>query len=139
MVDLVPCPLCGGEDGYALHSGSTYRWYYVHCVSCGEVVAECLAGEHRFDDQPPATRIENADEVWNQAGAYAEGLRVEVKRLKEERASLVDAISKDLDSLAEWEYCDCGCPNAEAPKDAVAVGWIRAAARVRTQWKDNGD
>lgn len=26
---LPPCPLCGGEKGYSLHEGATYRWWDV--------------------------------------------------------------------------------------------------------------
>lgn len=45
MTDLVPCPLCGGSEGYEV----------------------------------------TTDIGWNAAGAYAEGLRREAKRLCESR------------------------------------------------------
>lgn len=82
MTELVPCPLCGGASGYTLKNGSTYRWHYAYCASCGEVVAECCAGELRFEEEPPTTRTAEADTAWNEAGAYAEGLRVELDKLR---------------------------------------------------------
>ena len=92
MTELVPCPLCGGASGYTLKNGSTYRWHYAYCASCGEVVAECCAGELRFEEEPPTTRTAEADTAWNEAGAYAEGLRVERDRLAELCRHVADRI-----------------------------------------------
>ena len=73
---LVPCPLCGGEDGYRVHEGSTYRWRNLLCAVCGEMVAEArnTAKPHEIptDSKP---RYSAGDEAWNAAGAYAQGLR----------------------------------------------------------------
>ena len=69
--DLVACPLCGADKGYQLCEGSTSRWYSICCVACGQEVVEC-----RIAADPAA--------AWNKAGAYADGLRAEIERLRTE-------------------------------------------------------
>jgi hypothetical protein len=74
MTALVPCPLCGYSEGYYLREGSTYRWWEVSCRACSDQVSECRA------DRDVSLTIEcthpRADAAWNEAGAYAEALRV---------------------------------------------------------------
>ena len=73
---LLPCPFCGGEDGYRVHEGSTFRWRNLLCADCGEMVAEArnTANPHEIPtDSTP--RYADGDEAWNVAGAYAQGLR----------------------------------------------------------------
>ena len=83
MTALVPCPLCGGSKGYTLAKPHCdYKRFEVQCSVCGEPVTDCLAGNRRFDDEPPSSSTK-ADAAWNEAGAYAEGLRVSVIALRE--------------------------------------------------------
>lgn len=77
MDDLVPCPLCGGEKGYALREGSTYRWWYVSCAACGDELGECHA-DRTHGDGPLPTRWEHADDHWNAIGAHAQSLRAQL-------------------------------------------------------------
>lgn len=72
------CPLCGADSGYSLHEGSTSKYLAIHCRSCGEQVSECRSD---YVD-PPEGREEKADEAWNEAGKYAQGLLDEVERLR---------------------------------------------------------
>ena len=75
-VALVPCPFCGGEDGYRVHEGSTFRWRSLHCAACGELVTEARNTANRHEIPTDSTpRYSAGDEAWNAAGAYAQGLR----------------------------------------------------------------
>lgn len=82
MTTLTQCPLCGADQGYTLQSGSTYRWWAVHCNACGETTGECRAeAGFPYYAEPPA-RHENADEHWNAAGEHADGLRRKIAELE---------------------------------------------------------
>ena len=81
MTALVPCPLCGGSEGYSLREGVTYRWWDVCCSSCGDQISECRAD--RRVALATTSKHANADAAWNSAGDYAEGLRVSVIALRE--------------------------------------------------------
>ena len=72
---LFACPLCGADKGYMLQGGSTYRWWEVCCKACGEAVTECRSDRNTSLDAPKPDRDIAADEAWNAAGQYAEGLR----------------------------------------------------------------
>lgn len=73
---LVPCPMCGADKGYTLTDGSTYRWWSVRCSDCGQEVGECRSSGYAKMKEPKPARDKDADEVWNDAGAYAERLRL---------------------------------------------------------------
>lgn len=77
-VNLCPCPLCGGNRGYALHDGGDHKRWNVVCIVCGEIVSEC-----RRDGLAEA-----ANTAWNEAGAYAAGLLADRDRLAAENAEL---------------------------------------------------
>lgn len=81
---LVPCPLCGGDKGYKLDEGSTHRWWSVKCADCGQEVAEARA-EYPAETTP---RTKRADEMWNEAGKHAQGLRDQIARQASELADL---------------------------------------------------
>lgn len=80
---LVPCPLCGADKGYTLSGGSTYRWWRVTCADCGREVDECRSDDRTRLGEILPDRCESADEVWNEAGAYADRLRADVAKLQE--------------------------------------------------------
>lgn len=76
MTDLVPCPLCGGSELKECWAGEVYRYI---------VICRC--------------RHSTSLDAWNSAGAYAEGLRREVKRLCELCTSVHDRLLRgDSDS-----------------------------------------
>lgn len=79
MTTLTRCPLCGANSGYTLHEGSSSKWWAIHCPACGEQVSECRSG---YVD-PPEGRTQGADEAWNEAGKYAQGLRGRVDQLEQ--------------------------------------------------------
>ena len=81
---LVLCPLCGENKGYTLAEGSTYRWWSVQCAGCGQEVTEARA-DYPAETTPRTTR---ADDGWNEAGAYAQGLRIEIEWLNGQRRLL---------------------------------------------------
>lgn len=77
MSKLVPCPVCGIKEGYFLvhnHDGDEERiepkFYDICCNNCYAAVAVSKAGE-------------NADEAWNDAGAYAESMRLRLLELEQ--------------------------------------------------------
>jgi hypothetical protein len=99
-VRLVACPLCGGDRGYTLRNGSTYRWWIVSCAACGECVGgECAADRRKAYDAPLPERWKYADEHWNDVGAYAERLRAALVRVKYKAVSLADAQVIALEAL----------------------------------------
>ena len=72
---LVPCPLCGGTDGYTVHEGCTFRWRNLHCAACGGMVAEARNTANPREIPTDSTpRYSVGDDAWNAAGAYAYGL-----------------------------------------------------------------
>jgi hypothetical protein len=72
---LLPCPLCGQSNGYTLHDGNTYRWWWVRCAACGSDLAECSSDRRTSMSQPLPLRWPSADEAWNEQGRHAESLR----------------------------------------------------------------
>ena len=73
---LVPCPICGGKDGYRVREGSAFRWRSLLCAACGNVVAEARNTAYLHEIPTESTpRYSVGDEAWNAAGAYAQGLR----------------------------------------------------------------
>lgn len=76
---LVPCPLCGAREGYHLEPSNICRWWNVFCGACGSLVTECRSGP----EKTPPDRCAAADAVWNEAGAYAEGLREHAERYRD--------------------------------------------------------
>jgi predicted RNA-binding Zn-ribbon protein involved in translation (DUF1610 family) len=91
QVRLFACPLCGGDKGYTLRNGSTYRWWIVSCAACGEDIGECAAHRQKAYHAPFPERWGHADEHWNAVGAYAERLRVALRLVKYQAVSLSDA------------------------------------------------
>lgn len=83
MTTLLPCPLCGGISGYAIHQGTTYRWWYLCCKDCGDEVGEC-GSDRDTGCKVPEGRNVIADAYWNAVGAHAQGLRDEIAQLKAE-------------------------------------------------------
>jgi hypothetical protein len=78
---LVPCPLCGADEGYKLYEGSTIRWWSVCCASCEQEISE--ARKANPEELTPRTRP--ADEVWNKAEEYAERMRIGHQRYETAR------------------------------------------------------
>lgn len=59
--------------------------------------------------------------------------REDVRAMLREAAAALEAVREAAEYMrnqVEWEPCDCGCPSARTPKDARAVTWLRAAAKV---------
>lgn len=79
MTTLNRCPLCGADSGYTLHEGPTFRWWSIHCKACGERASECRRGH----EDPPDGRTRHADEAWNEAGKYAQGLMDRIQQLEQ--------------------------------------------------------
>lgn len=46
------------------------------------------------------------------------------------------AASAAIESLVEWEFCDCGCPNQRAPATKEAVDFLRLSAHIRVAFLD---
>jgi ferredoxin len=109
-LELVPCPLCGKQEGYRLDDGATYRWWRVTCLSCGECLAECRSNlSTRFGAALPDQWL-TADVAWNAAGAYADGLR-----------KALGAALQALHEIAEeWAGAECGEP--VHAQEAYAIG-----------------
>jgi hypothetical protein len=72
---LLPCPMCGNQDGYTLSEGSTYRWWNVNCKGCGRMIDECASDRRTSIGTPLPEHCEIADEAWNEAADYAGKLR----------------------------------------------------------------
>lgn len=88
---LRPCPFCGHSDGYYLRDGNTFRWWLVDCKHCGGNVTECRSDQSTTLNATKPERWYAADHEWNEAGAYAAGLRAaltELVRLKDLKARL---------------------------------------------------
>lgn len=105
---LPPCPLCGGEKGYSLHEGATYRWWDVQCSNCGRVVDECASDRRTNLGSVLPERWKAADAVWSESAKYAEGMRAEITRLRaeaEELRSVMIAAAEEIQ--AHWPaHCD---------------------------------
>lgn len=97
---LVGCPLCGADNGYLLAEGSTYRWWLAQCKHCGGTVAECASDCRTTAGTVLPDRWPAADRAWNDAGGYANSLRVEVERLR------------DCRTCAHHTYASGGCVSA---------------------------
>lgn len=91
---LVPCPLCGGQDGYSLAEGDTYRHWGVWCAVCGSNVTECAADRKTAAGSALPKRWPAADKAWNDAGAYANALRICAEAAKVELARLNAVINQ---------------------------------------------
>lgn len=104
MTDLLPCPLCGANDVYALHAGSTYRYYYVHCTGCGEIICETRAGEHRFDKEPPKERTAEADASWNLAAEHCHRMKSRGDLAVEALREMVEAFGKPMPPIDSARY-----------------------------------
>jgi hypothetical protein len=50
-----------------------------------------------------------------------------------------ERVAQALDARAVWEHCDCGCPNERAPRAGRDIGFIFAAAQVRSHPIEVGD
>ena len=100
MTDLVPCPLCGDDNGYALKPGSTHRWWIPLCMGCGEQISECRSDPDAPYNAPLPDRWALADEAWNAAGKHAQGLRDEIARLRTQRQSLGEDFREYLYRIA---------------------------------------
>ena len=85
---LVPCPLCGAQDGYSLAEGDTYRWWEVWCAVCGNSVAECTSDRKITAGSALPGQWPAADRAWNRAGKYAYTLRIRAEAAEAELARL---------------------------------------------------
>ena len=109
MTALLPCPLCGAQEGYTLIDGGDYKRWSVQCMGCGEVLSEC---RRTYPDGEEETRSDQGDAAWNDAGAYAQSLR--------------DATA--LAVAAERERCIWVCVSVCSPgTDRYADGYNQAA------------
>lgn len=118
---LVPCPLCGASDGYALTDGDTYRWWLVLCKGCGEIVASCASDRRTQAGSVLPKRWPAADEAWNSAGAYANDLRL--------RAEALEAALRQVAQAHAWlAFGECRSFGADVPlltpSDADAVARV---------------
>lgn len=99
---LLRCPMCGGSQGYSLSEGSTYRWWDVACMDCGRCIGECSSDRRTKLGGELPERWPSADEAWNEAAAYAEGLRAyasaEVARERERCAKVCDDVAEQAAS-----------------------------------------
>ena len=81
-MELLPCPLCGKNEGYCLTEGSTYRWWLVNCNGCGRIIDECTSDRRIKIATKLPKKWDDADEVWNSAGEYAESLRAQLSAMQ---------------------------------------------------------
>jgi hypothetical protein len=75
---LRPCPMCGSDTGYLLSKADTHKWWRVACYSCDQLAGECRASvdwHYLSRDLPHSSAA--ADQIWDEAAAYAECLRRE--------------------------------------------------------------
>lgn len=86
--ELLPCPICGGEEGYYLSEGSTYRWWVLNCAECGTVIDECASDRRMIMGGELPKRWLDADDAWNANAAHANTLRLEVIKQSEKIAQL---------------------------------------------------
>lgn len=102
MSNLVPCPICGADQGYGLSEGSTYRWWIVMCKGCGAEVAECHSDRLTTLGTELPSAWPDADRAWNEAGKHAEDLRQQLRSADRnglmQAASLVEGLVHDFDS-----------------------------------------
>ena len=115
---LPPCPLCGGEKGYSLHEGATYRWWDVQCSNCGRVVDECASDRRTNLGSVLPERWKAADAVWSESAKYAEGMRAEITRLRAE----ADALRKDKARL-DWLQTAADARKIELAKSLFGGGY----------------
>ena len=73
---LVPCPLCGADNGYSIDFGADANRRALLCWHCGVEVTQVNTEATDAD-----TRIA-ADAAWNTSGAHAQGPRDEISVLK---------------------------------------------------------
>jgi hypothetical protein len=88
---LLPCPMCGNQDGYTLSDGSTYRWWNVNCKGCGRMIDECASDRRTSIGTPLPERCESADEAWNEAADYAGKLRQQLAEQKSSKPYMVNS------------------------------------------------
>lgn len=100
MTQLVRCPLCGSDKGYVLADGSTFRWRGVQCAGCGQEVSECRSDNDTSLNAPKPARDAAADDAWNEAGAYAERLRLALKWYGDEANALAKHVATGVHTSA---------------------------------------
>ena len=115
MIELKPCPFCGGTNIQA-YEGSTHRWGYLACGDCGGNRGDC----RKVDFSLPAGNAINiagfADD-WNARAPIVQDL-VSSRRILPHPGSLL--ASEMLDTLlAEYNY-------PANPKNAARSGWEAA-------------
>lgn len=92
MVDALPCPFCGGAEGFYLVESSTFFWRILSCRQCGEGIEV----RHRNHSDDPTSY--SAD--WNAAAPYPAMLRKEIDTL---RTQLAEA-QREAVTLAQYLY-----------------------------------
>lgn len=117
---LFACPLCGGDKGYKLAEGESFRRWDVICAACGERVTECRSDMRTSAGEPLPAEWPAAAECWNEAGAYANGLR----------EAIGNAYDDGWRTAANWMnrddlHVDIGSPAYEADK---AKSLVKAAS-----------
>ena len=70
MVELKPCAFCRGTNITA-HEGSTYRWAYLACGSCGGTKGDCRKADIELPADHP-TNMEALAANWNDRGPAEE-------------------------------------------------------------------
>ena len=78
--NLVPCPLCGAQDGYSIGDIDYPSLHPIDCKSCHRPL-EFFAYQKIPGVEIPAG-LPDADAAWNAAGKHAQGLRDEIARLR---------------------------------------------------------
>ena len=100
MTALVPCPLCGANEGYTLSQGSTHRWWLPVCLGCGEQIGECRSDPTLPHNALVPDRWGLADAAWNAAGKHAQGLRDENAKLRIQLQALAEDFREYLYRVA---------------------------------------
>lgn len=120
MTALLPCPLCGAQEGYSLIDGGDYKRWSVQCMGCGEVLSEC---RRTYPDGEEETRSDQGDAAWNDAGAYAQSLRdataLAVAAERERCAAICDA---QFWRITKWRGGDAAVAAGECAAEIRKAG-----------------
>ncbi|CAB4157940.1 Restriction alleviation protein, Lar [uncultured Caudovirales phage] len=116
MVDLEPCPFCGGEPEFSVgKTGDDKDWHYIECGEC-----EAMGPHVKYADHNIAIKDALA-EAWNRRAIRAADARAEALK---EAAAMADA-------FADQSIVDAALWRKEGmPKTAVISEEHAKAARL---------
>jgi hypothetical protein len=117
---LKPCPFCGGTDISAVE-GSTFRWAYLACNTCGGNRGDCRKANSALTADAPENMVELAEDWNRRASPSSPSGDGQVSRLREALEHCEQWLPSDCAAAIEAREVLAASPPQQGTGDAGGV------------------